>query len=143
MSSYFQGFGEFQKYMKKFEKDLGGRSKIAALQIAAAIEREAKKNASTGKIPRDEWKTAPHIPGTGPGPNVRTGSLRDGIKYEGQPKGLFGYEVQVGSTTIYSRAVELGHPRWKSGAKYPFFWPAIQKLKADGTILRIQKSIFK
>ena len=139
----FKGFGEFQKYIKKYEYELNGRSKIAAMQIGAAIERQAKKNASTGKIPRDEWKTAPHIPGTGPGPNVRTGRLRDGILYRGFQSGLGGYTVEVGSTTLYSRAVELGNPRWKSNAKYPFFWPAVQQVKADGTINRIQKNIFR
>lgn len=141
MSSSFEGFGEFKKAMKNVQKKLDSKSKMAALQIAAAIEREAKKNASTFKWPATYH--GPHKEGTGPGPNLRTRNLRDGIKYVGRPVGLSGYEVEVGASAIYSRAVEMGSPLWKSGAKYPYFWPAVQKVKSDGTITRIQKNIFR
>ena len=141
MPSYFEGFEEFKRAMSNIDKKLISRTRIAAEQIAAAIEREAKKNASTYK-----WSATykgPHKSGTGPGPNVRTQRLRDGIKYVGAPAGLGGYAVEVGSTMIYSRQVELGGGKWKPGTKYPFFWPAVEKVKADGTVARIQKNIFK
>ena len=76
-----------------------------AIQITGlAVERQAKQNAS-GR----------------PGPNVRTGNLRRSITTSIPVKG-FGdsYSVVVSATMVYARAVELGHPRWKPGVKYPF-----------------------
>ena len=38
---------------------------------------------------------------------------------------------------IYARAVELGHPRWKPGVKYPYLGPAASNLQANGTLARV------
>jgi hypothetical protein len=86
-----------------------------------AVERQAKQNAS-GR----------------PGPNVRTGNLRRSITTSQAEKG-FGttYTVDVSATMVYARAVELGHPRWKPGVKYPYLGPAANKLQANGTLARV------
>ena len=86
-----------------------------------AVERQAKSNAS-GR----------------PGPNVQTGNLRRSITTSGKPKG-FGtlYSVEVSATMVYARAVELGHPRWKPGVKYPYLGPAANSLQSNGTLSRV------
>ena len=93
-----------------------------AIQITGlAVERQAKQNAS-GR----------------PGPNVRTGNLRRSITTSMPIKG-FGdsYSVVVSATMVYARAVELGHPRWKPGVKYPYLGPAARNLSANGTLNRV------
>ncbi len=98
-----------------------------AIQITGlAVERQAKQNAS-GR----------------PGPNVRTGNLRRSITTSMPIKG-FGdsYAVVVSATMVYARAVELGHPRWKPGVKYPYLGPAARNLSANGTLNRVFTSAF-
>lgn len=86
-----------------------------------AVERQAKVNAS-GR----------------PGPNVRTGNLRRSITTSSVQKGFTNlYSVNVSATMIYARAVELGHPRWKPGVKYPYLGPAASNLQANGTLARV------
>lgn len=101
-----------------------GRAEQAAVyalgQVALVIERDAKKNASTGQHKRGEG----HIPGTGPGPNIVTGALRRSIQTTMTRKGFGTYTAEVYPTMIYARAVELGNPNWKSGVKYPYLIPA-------------------
>lgn len=91
-----------------------------------AVEAQAKKNAS-GR----------------PGPNVRTGNLRRSITTSKPEKG-FGttYTVDVSATMVYARAVELGHPRWKPGVKYPYLGPAASSLQANGTLARVFTTAF-
>jgi hypothetical protein len=86
-----------------------------------AVERQAKVNAS-GR----------------PGPNVRTGNLRRSITTSQVQKGFTNlYTVNVSATMVYARAVELGHPRWKPGVKYPYLGPAASNLQANGTLARV------
>ena len=86
-----------------------------------AVERQAKVNAS-GR----------------PGPNVRTGNLRRSITTSSVQKGFTNlYTVNVSATMVYARAVELGHPRWKPGVKYPYLGPAASNLQANGTLARV------
>jgi phage gpG-like protein len=101
---------------------------IAALEI----ERQAKKNADTGTHPRGQG----HIPGTGPGPNRVTGTLMGSIQTTIR-YGFGSYIAIVGPTVEYARAVELGSPRWKSGVKYPYLFPAGEQLSRDGTLNRV------
>lgn len=91
-----------------------------------AVERQAKDNAS-GR----------------PGPNVQTGNLRRSITTSTPQKG-FGtlYSVEVSATMVYARAVELGHPRWKPGVKYPYLGPAANSLQANGTLARVFTTAF-
>lgn len=100
--------------------------------IALKIEREAKKNASTGTHKRGQ----PHIPGTGPGPNVVSGDLRRSITTEIR-KGFGSYVATVGPTIEYARHVELGGGKWKNGVKYPYLAPALKSLQSSGTLNRL------
>jgi hypothetical protein len=98
----------------------------AAVQYAVAVtglavERQAKVNAS-GR----------------PGPNVQTGNLRRSITTSKVQKGFEStYTVDVSATMVYARAVELGHPRWKPGVKYPYLGPAASNLESNGTLARV------
>lgn len=98
-----------------------------AIQMAGlAVERQAKQNAS-GR----------------PGPNVRTGNLRRSITTSMPMKGFEGrYTITVSATMVYARAVELGHPKWKPGVKYPYLGPAANTLKANGTLNRVFTGAF-
>lgn len=98
-----------------------------AIQMAGlAVERQAKQNAS-GR----------------PGPNVRTGSLRRSITTSMPIKGFNGgYSVVVSATMVYARSVELGHPKWKPGVKYPYLGPAARNLSANGTLNRVFTGAF-
>lgn len=114
------------------EKKVNDAARYAIGMAAAAVERQAKKNANTGTHPRG----AGHIPGTGPGPNVQTGNLRRSI-YSQTKIGFEGsYIAEVGATMVYARAVEMGHPKWKPGVKYPYLVPAAESLKNSGVLNR-------
>lgn len=104
--------------LTKYEDKLIQAAVYGLSQVAFAIEREAKKNIQ-GRHPRGQG----HIPGTGPGPNNMTGALRRSIHTEIK-QGFGNYVASVFPTMEYSRAVELGNPRWKSGVKYPYLMPA-------------------
>lgn len=93
----------------------------AIAMTGLAVERQAKVNAS-GR----------------PGPNVQTGNLRRSITTSAVQKGFDNtYAVEVSATMVYARAVELGHPRWKPGVKYPYLGPAASNLQSNGTLARV------
>ena len=96
-----------------------GAAKAGVMAVAFAVQKPAKINAFTGKHLPGEG----HIPGTGPGPNVGTGLLRRSISIK-QRQGFGTYIASVGPTAVYARAVEQGHPRWRSGVRYPYLRPA-------------------
>lgn len=103
------------------EQEIGEAVSYAIQLTGLAVEQQAKTNAS-GR----------------PGPNVQTGNLRRSITTSAVEKGFGGlYSVDVSATMVYARAVELGHPRWKPGVKYPYLGPAAQKLQANGTLARV------
>jgi hypothetical protein len=119
--------------MLSIDADKIEKAAIYALsQVAFTVEREAKINASgptrkgfaSGKIepPR-------HIPWSGAGPNVISGSLRRSIHTEVRRIGFGDYVATVSPTMIYARAVELGNRRWKSGVKYPYLIPAANSVR--------------
>ena len=105
----------------------------ATLKASAKIEDVAKENANTGNHPVG----TPRIAGTGPGPNSVTGNLVSKIVAQIPVKGFRGYTSEVTSSAEYARAVELGLPRWKSGARYPYMEPAATTLINNGTLVRI------
>jgi len=93
----------------------------AITMTGLAVERQSKVNAS-GR----------------PGPNVQTGNLRRSITTSAVQKGFDNtYAVEVSATMVYARAVELGHPRWKPGVKYPYLGPAASNLQSNGTLARV------
>ena len=140
--------GEFLGDLKKVQADVREKPKEAALKIGAAVERQAKINASTGRHKPGQ----PHIPGTGPGPNRVTNKLHNSITYAGRPVGFDGYQVVVGPTISYARDVEFGKPSWirKSdgtlftpGEGYPFFKPAVDGLRRMGAFDTILKQVWQ
>ena len=113
-------------------------AQIGIAQAGLAIERQAKINANTGTRRREGSRIIPpkHIGPSGSGPNVITGTLRRSIRTS-VAFGFDSYIAVIGPTVEYSRAVELGSPRWKSGVKYPYLEPAAIALIKSGKINRI------
>lgn len=108
------------------ETKVDGAVQYAIQMAGLAVERQAKQNAS-GR----------------PGPNVRTGNLRRSITTSMPIKGFEGrYTITISATMVYARAVELGHPKWKPGVKYPYLGPAANTLKANGTLNRVFTGAF-
>lgn len=108
------------KQLEGKEQEAEEAVSYAVHMAGLAVESQAKKNAS-GR----------------PGPNVRTGNLRRSITTSSPKKGFSGYTVDVSATMVYARAVELGHPRWKAGVKYPYLGPAARNLSDNGTLNRV------
>jgi hypothetical protein len=119
------------------EDRLERAAQTAIATAGFAVQRQAQKNANTGTHPRRQG----HIPGTGPGPNVVTGTLRRSIRTDVK-YGFGNYIAVVGADTEYARAVELGSPRWKSGVKYPYLAPAAIELISNGTLNRVFTAAF-
>ena len=127
-----KNLGQVMAGLTAWERKVEKAGEIGLTQAALAIERQAKLNANTGVHKRGEG----HIKGTGPGPNVVTGTLRRSITTEVR-YGFGSYVATVGPTVEYARAVELGNPRWKSGVRYPFLIPAVGYLVGNGTLNRV------
>ena len=123
--------------LKTYEEKVEKAAEYGIQRAALAIERQAKLNANTGTHARGEG----HIKGTGPGPNVVTGTLRRSITTEIR-YGFGTYIAVVGPTVEYARSVELGNPRWKSGVRYPYLYPAVGYLVGSGQLNRIFTSGF-
>lgn len=63
-------------------------------------------------------------------PSNVTGNLRRSIRSSVQ--GFNGrYTMTVGAYMVYARALEFGHPRWRSGVKYPFVAPTAKILSEN------------
>jgi len=133
-----RNLGQVFAGMNALEVQVERAAEYGITQAAFAVERQAKKNASTGVHKRGEG----HIPGTGPGPNVVTGTLRRSISTEVR-YGFGSYVATVGPTVEYARAVELGSSLWKSGVRYPFLMPAVGYLVSNGMLNRVFTNAFK
>jgi hypothetical protein len=133
-----RNLSQVQAGLNNFEKNIMQAAEYAIAQAGLKLEREAKLNANTGTHKRGEG----HIPGTGPGPNVVTGTLRRSITTEVR-YGFGSYIATVGPTVEYARAVELGSKRWKSGVRYPYLIPAAGKLIGNGTLNRVFTNAFR
>ena len=69
---------------------------------------------------------------TGEPPMNRTGNLRRSITGKKAREGFASYSAEVGPTTVYSRAVELGGaPTWRNGEHFPYMKPALQKFQRE------------
>lgn len=111
--------------LKKRTDQIEKAAMVALMAVAFEVERQAKINALTGQHERGDG----HIPGTGPGPNRVTGALIRSITTE-RKQGFDGmYSASVYPTMVYSRAVELGNERWKSGVRYPYLEPAANQVR--------------
>lgn len=122
--------------LTEFDKQIMNAAEYAIGQAGFALERQAKINANTGTHKRGEG----HIQGTGPGPNVVTGTLRRSITTEVR-YGFGSYIATVGPTVEYARAVELGSPKWR-GKRYPYLIPAAETLIGNGTLSRVFNNAF-
>jgi hypothetical protein len=123
--------------LDRFGQSVMNAGEYAIGQAAFKLQNEAMKNAKTGEHKRGEG----HIPGTGPGPNVVTGTLRRSITTEVR-YGFGAYIATVGPTVEYARAVELGLPKW-GGKRYPYLIPAAGKLIGNGTLDRVFTNAFR
>jgi len=79
-----------------------------------------------GKRPKGQKATS------GEPPMNRTGNLRRSITGKKAREGFASYSAEVGPTTIYSRAVELGGaPTWTNGQHFPYMAPALKKFQRE------------
>lgn len=123
--------GVFTRLFAEVERDAQLKARRVLLQLALAIERQAKINASTGSHPRGT-KT-PASPGTGPA--VVSGTLRRSISHSPVIFNGGGWECKVGTAVgftpprgrtpanLYGLYLETG---LKNGATYPFLKPAFE-----------------
>lgn len=114
-------------------KELIARAAVTDPQIRKIVRHyghmlstRVKANASTGH----HRPGAPHIPGTGPGPNVATGDYRRSIHPE-FVHSVVGHYAFVGTNAVQGRRLELGFTGVDSEGRYydqpPFehFGPAV------------------
>jgi hypothetical protein len=118
-----------------FLKALAARV-VAATPAAAeaggfAVEAEVKRQIQGGHA--RGTKTGA-IPG-GPPQNISGTLRRSVITTHPRLVGPGRAEVGVGPTVIYGRAVDQGHPRWKSGVKYPYLEPGFELAVGSGEAL--------
>jgi hypothetical protein len=80
------------------------------------------------------------VPGNpNPYPGVLSNRLRSSVTVD---MGRDGRSAKVGPNMVYGPALEFGHPRWKSGVRYPFMGPA-QKQKGGDVIKIIDDELLK
>lgn len=110
MALAFDGVDAAVNALTEMARRADTATRLAVAESAAVIERQAKQNAS-GR----------------PGPEVRSGAHRRSFITEGpRSVGPGRWEALVGPTMVYSRALELGHPNWPAGVKYPSLGPAME-----------------
>ena len=87
---------------------------------------EVQRNASTGDHPPGQ----PHIPGTGPGPNVATGDYRRSWNLQ-MDANAFGVSAKVGTNAVQGPRLEFGFVgvdsigRHYAQPPYPHAFPAL------------------
>jgi hypothetical protein len=105
-----------KKALQRIPKLAAAAADKAVAMVAHAYEAELKSNRVLQGVQNNGRR---HIGPAGGFPNRRTGNLARSI--EVQHVGLGTYKV--GSGAIYSRSLELGNPKWRSGVRYPFMEP--------------------
>jgi len=110
-------------------------SQYGVAQVALAIERETKQLLFTrqnsgryGGKGSERYRGHEPVSGDGQPPNRVTGALASSVHTELR-QGFGTYYADVFPTMVYARALELGNPRWKSGVKYPYLGPAVDKVR--------------
>ena len=127
-----------------FQTKIDKAATYGVAQVALSVERETKKILFTrqnsgfpgGKGAR---RYRGHEPTSGDGgpPNRVTGALASSVRTEIKRAGFGTYVADVFPTMSYARALELGSPRWKSGVKYPYLLPAVNRVKPKATSIFI------
>jgi hypothetical protein len=129
--------GEFVGSMEEYEKAAAG----ALGEVALGLEREVKTNwVSAGGSHKPGTKT-PATPG-GP-PAAITGNLGRSIAATPVFEAFGGYQANVGAGMVYARAVELGHPQWPEGVRYPYMEPALKAFKPNAQAMFIAAFRFR
>lgn len=102
--------------------------KAAANQMLSRLDSATGQGVSLGMLHvRQHFRQA----ASGrPGPIPRSQKHRDSFEMDGPRSMGRGYwEGNFGPTMVYSRALELGHPRWPAGVRYPSLGPGIAAAK--------------
>lgn len=122
--------GLLAKIVAQVEQGGEEGAKAGLVAVAQTVETKAKANANSGSHRKGE----PHVPGTGPGPNVVTGNLRRSITHQPPQQDSQGWFVRVGvaGTASYGQYVEK---------LYPFLGPAVTEMR--GRIAALMKPGFK
>ena len=104
-------------------------------QVGLSLERRVKKNLNTTTHTRGVG----HITqGDGGFPNRVTGNLSRSV-YTDLKHETGSYIASVFPTMVYSRALEFGSPRWKSGVQYPYLKPSFEQERPGMTALFTKK----
>lgn len=111
-------------------------SQFGVAQVALAIERETKillfSRQNSGRYDgkgANRYRGHEPIKGDGQPPNRVTGALASSVHTEVR-QGFGSYVADVFPTMVYARALELGNNKvWKSGVKYPYLRPAVDKVR--------------
>lgn len=130
--------GAIGRSLDKVRLHAEAQSPKALVALAQQVERQAKENAKSGSHRKGE----PHVPGTGPGPNVVTGSLRRAITHTQPRKDSVGWHVRVGLAAGAAPGRKHLETGLRNGATYPFLLPAARAVKgrAAGLIVPMYKS---
>ena len=106
-------------------------------QVGLSLERRVKKNLNTVTHARGVG----HITkGDGSYPNRVTGALSRSVftDLRHEPGS---YIASVFPTMVYSRSLEFGNPRWKSGVQYPYLKPSFDQERPGMTALFTKKFV--
>lgn len=115
------GMGELFAAIDRITAEAAVVAKSIVTSGAAQTVRAAQEN-----FEGTHKKGEPHV--GGPKPNVVTGMLRRSIKFTPPERlGLFEYSSQIGPTTVYGRAVELGYAA-RNMRPFPYFTPAAKQV---------------
>ena len=107
-----------QKGLLAFNERVQDAIYSATREVAMVATAEMKKQITGGHKRGTPTPSAPNTPPT----NI-TGNLRQSIRPVVKKGFNSQYTATVGAYMIYARALELGHPSWASGLKYPFVEP--------------------
>lgn len=104
-------------------------------QVGLSLERRVKQNLNKVSHKRGVG----HImKGDGGFPNRVTGNLSRSVYTELRHE-TGSYIASVFPTMVYSRALEFGNPRWKSGVQYPYLKPSFDQERPGMTALFTKK----
>ena len=147
-------FDEVNSALNAYKATMDERANNAISQIARQIYRNAYNNADqiVNKPTRVTISRGPnkgkqytrynrHIGGEGTGPNRATGTLLNSMTFSSRRAGFGSYVAEYGVNTSYARALEFGVG--KSGVKYPYVQPALNKLIKGGQLSQILMYAFK
>lgn len=125
--------GTFSKIMTEIETGTRVRCRVALLELAKVVEKQAKINARVGS--HKYGTPTPARPGTGPA--VISGNLRRSITHEPIIRSGDSYSIKVGTAVGFYPNYGAGATRTpankygyyletglRNGSKYPFLLPA-------------------